>query len=320
MIKRIAVTGANGFIGRHLCRHLSESDYNVISITRTTNTKIDNKTIRRVAADLADPEETNCIFEGCDAVIHLAGRAHVLNDISEDPRAEFYRANVDITRNLILSAAQAGVMRFVFVSSIGVNGSHSENIPFLESDKENPCDFYSESKFKAEQLVRSQAKQCGIEFVIVRPPLVFGPDAPGNFELMMKLAANSLPVPFGRLSARRNLISVWNLADFLRVCATHPLAAGETFLAADEQNVMVPEIFKYLGVGMNKRQYVLPIPECIIRGTAFLLGKSKMFEKLNAELRVDITKAKTVLGWKPPFSSFKSLEKTGKEYMMDKRK
>jgi nucleoside-diphosphate-sugar epimerase len=315
---RIAVSGANGFIGQHLCSHLLAQGCEVLAMTRRqTSRDIAGRT--NVVLDLMNVDDSSRILDGCDAVIHLAGRAHVLNDTASDPLSEFRKANVTATLNLLRLASRCGVRRFVFVSSIGVNGNRTQGRAFTETDKEDPHDLYAASKLEAEQEIRRYAQQSGIEFVIVRPTLVYGPNAPGNFALLLKLASTNIPLPFGKISARRNLVSVWNLADLLYRCATHPAAAGEVFLAADREALTLKEIFTYLRAGMNKRPWIFDFPAVWLAKIAGMSGKIRMFEKLTGELCADSTKATTILGWQAPYTAYEALERTGKEYREKRR-
>lgn len=311
---RVSVTGASGFIGRFLCAGLATQGCDVTAVVRSDATKVIGATRTVVVPDLRQSPDA-AMFAECQVVIHLAGRAHVMKEFASDPLAEYRASNVEVSRNLLLLAARAGVQRFVFVSSIGVNGRLTTGAPFCETTKENPHDLYAVSKLEAEREIESLAAGYGIEFVIVRPTLVYGPGAPGNFGMLVRLASKGLPLPFGRLSAKRSLISIWNLVDFLALCATHPAGNGETFLIADEGSVVIAEIFEHLGIGMGKRQRILSIPEGLLGSLAALCGRRRSFEKLNAELVVDIGKAKTMLGWEPPLSTHAALQRTGSEYM-----
>lgn len=309
----IAVTGAAGFIGKFLCAELAARGNDVRALVRSTSAQVPgagNTTVvdLLLARDCA-------LFAGCQVVIHLAGRAHVMKESASDPLAQYRESNVEVTRHLLTLAARAGVQRFVFVSSIGVNGQRTCGEPFRETTTECPHDMYAVSKLEAEREIQSLAAGLNIEFVIVRPTLVFGPGAPGNFGMLMRLAAKGLPLPFASLAARRSLVSVWNLVDFLALCARHPAAAGGTFLVADEGHVVVPEIFEQLGIGMGKRQRMVRVPASLLGTLAWLFGRRKTFEKFNAELVVDIGKAKAVLGWAPPMSTHQALQRTGTDYM-----
>lgn len=311
---RIAVTGASGFIGRFLCAELAARGIEVAALVRSSAVEVAGASTKVVVPDLRHATDA-AMFAGCKVVIHLAARAHVMKELAGDPLAEYRASNVEVTRHLFMLAARAGVQRFVFVSSIGVNGRRTVGAPFSEVTPEAPHDLYAVSKLEAEREIQSLAAGYGIEFVIVRPTLVYGPGAPGNFGTLVRLASKGLPLPFGRLTGKRSLVSIWNLVDFLALCAIHPAAAGATFLVADEGNVVIREIFEYLGVGMGKRQHILAIPETLLAGLAVLFGRRSAFDKLNAELVVDISKAQTLLGWRPPLSTRAGLLRTGNEYM-----
>lgn len=311
---KIFVTGASGFIGRHLCKYLSDKDHEVIALVRTQGTLIEGAK-RVVVADFSALDSLGDILKECGAVIHLAGRAHIMNDTAEDPLYEFRRVNVGMTEELMRQAARAGVRRFIYASSIGVNGNKNSGHSFVETDIESPHDLYAVSKLEAEQLIKKIAAQTGMEYVIVRPALVFGPDAPGNFGLLLKFAARRLPLPVGSLSARRSLLSVWNLASFLELCINHRNVLHETFLIADNETVTLADIFKSLGVGMRKAQIILPVPQVLLVAACYLFGKKRQFDKLNSELRIDSGKAAKKLNWKAPYTTAEGLIKTGEEYI-----
>jgi len=309
----ILVTGATGFVGRRLCSHLAEHGHRVIVLVRAGGRAIPGVAQEVRIADFTQLDALDTLLPQCDAVIHLAGRAHVMRDTAADPLGEFRRVNVGLTRSLLERAANARVKRFVFVSSIGVNGN-SNITPFSEQDTPAPHDLYAISKLEAEQLVQDMAQQYGMEYAIVRPVLVFGPEAPGNFGTLLRLAAKGWPLPFGRLQSKRSLISVWNLADFLRTCATCPQVLRDVFLAADAQTVTLPEIFRHLAIGMGKTARLLAIPRSLLALACTLVGKRQMLDKLDAGLTVDITKAQQQLAWHAPYTTAEALIKTGKEY------
>jgi nucleoside-diphosphate-sugar epimerase len=309
----ILVTGATGFVGRRLCSHLAGHGHRVVALVRDGGRAIPGVAQEVRIADFANLDALDTVLPQCDVVIHLAGRAHVMHDTAADPLGEFRRVNVGLTRRLLERAADARVKRFVFVSSIGVNGNRNIT-PFSEQDTPAPHDLYAISKLEAEQLVQDMAQQCGMEYAIVRPVLVYGPEAPGNFGILLRLAAKGWPLPFGRLQSKRNLISVWNLADFLRTCATCPQALHDVFLAADAQTVTLPEIFRHLAIGMGKTARLLAIPRSLLVLACTLVGKRQMLDKLDAGLTVDIAKAQRQLGWQAPYTTAEALIKTGKEY------
>jgi nucleoside-diphosphate-sugar epimerase len=311
---KIAVTGANGFVGRELCRLLASHGHQVVAITRREPEVPLLAQETRLVHDFLNDELLSSSLDGCEILIHLAGRAHMLRDTAADPLADFRAVNVEVSEKLVLAAAAKGMRRFVFVSSIGVNGNTTNGRPFTEADTPAPHDLYAISKWEAEQRIVSIAGKLGIDYVVARPVLMFGPDAPGNFELLLKLAAKALPLPFGLLTKRRNLLSVWNFADFLRTCAEHPTPIRDTFVVSDAQTVTLPEIFKYLGEGMEVRQHLLPVPRALLAAVVGLLGKGAMLRKVDSELMVSPDKAIKLFNWTPPYSTRAALVKTGEEY------
>ena len=315
---KIAITGANGFVGRELCRNLAGHGHHVVAITRRDPETPLPVQETRVVQDFSNDDILASALDGCEIVIHLAGRAHMLRDTAADPLAEFRAVNVEVSEKLARAATAKGVRRFVFVSSIGVNGNTTNGRPFTEADTPVPHDLYAISKWEAEQRVVSIAGQQGMDYVVARPVLMFGPDAPGNFALLLKLAAKALPLPFGLLKKRRNLLSVWNFADFLRICAEHPKPIRDTFVVSDRQTVTLPEIFRYLGEGMRVRQHLLPVPRAMLAVAVGVLGKGAMLRKVDSELMVSPDKAIKLLNWTPPYSTQAALVKTGEEYMKRK--
>ncbi|MEF1336886.1 NAD-dependent epimerase/dehydratase family protein, partial [Vibrio rotiferianus] len=256
--------------------HLTKDNYVVPTIDSTT-------------------DWSNC-FDGVDVIIHLAGLAH--NKLYTD--AEYRAVNTDGTLRLALKAAEAGVKRFVFVSSIGVNGTNSYGSAFLPSDVANPHNSYAQSKYEAELGLKELSKRTGLEVVVVRPTLVYGPYAPGNFGALIKLVSKLPMLPFGMADNQRSFIAVQNLADLLISCATHPHASGHTFLASDFKKVSIKEFTNAIGEGLGKKKLQLPIPVRLMKIFGKVTGKSLMIEQLYGDLQVDSSNVKEVLGWTPP--------------------
>jgi nucleoside-diphosphate-sugar epimerase len=312
---RIFLTGAAGFVGKHLWRHLLTQGHAVKAVIRPGTPKLaeaDEADIIR--ADFTQLTAAATLTD-CDAVIHLAARAHVLKESVADPLDLFRRVNVEGTMNLVRLAAKAGVRRFVFVSSIGVNGSRTHGVPFAADSPAQPTDSYAISKFEAEQALMTFAVAHGIEFVIVRPTLVYGPDAPGNFAALLKLSAMGLPLPFASFKAKRSLLAVWNLVDLLALCSWHPAAANRIFIAADAQQLTLAEILMNIGEGMGKVPNLLPFPPQLLHSAALLLGKGAMVKKLAAELIVDTQRTCRQLEWKPDCTTAEGLQRAGREYL-----
>lgn len=306
------VTGADGFIGRHLCERLERHGFAVTRAVRTL--PVDAASGQRVATgDLATCLDLHDFVAGHDAVVHLAGRAHVLRETAEDPRAAFQRANVDATARLAQAAVAAGVRRFVFVSSIGVLGNRSDR-PLTESDTPAPVEPYAESKLHAEQVLAEIARPTTMQIVVLRPTLVYGPHCPGNMARLARLVARGVPLPLASFTSQRSLMGVDNLASLIESTLTHPAAAGETFVAADGEDVSLPELIQHLAAGLGVPARLFPFPASALSLAARLVGLGTTFDKLTAPLRVDASKARRLLGWSPPVPVADGLRATGRSF------
>ena len=291
----IAVTGADGFIGAPLSVALEAQGFAVARIVR----KAQGPGRDRRVADLRAVQDYAALLRDVSIVVHLAGRAHVLNETEADPRAVFRSINVDATMRLAEAAACAAVRRFVFVSSIHVNGVQTHGLPFTEEDDPAPREPYGQSKLEAE---RALVDFCGgrpMELAIVRPPLVYGPGVKGNFQRLVRLAASGLPLPLGGIHNRRNLIGLENLVDLLILCATHPAAAGQVFLAAEPQARSTADLIATLAQALGRPDRVFNFPVGVLRACATAIGRGADFEKLCGSLEVSSLKAQRVLGWAP---------------------
>lgn len=299
-MRTVLVTGANGFIGAVTCQALRTAGWEVFGTVRSTVAEDHLHAI----GDLGAMTVTDWLplLAGIEIVVHLAGRAHVLKETVADPITEFRRVNTAGSKQLMIAAAQAGVKRFVFVSSIGVNGDISPSTGFTEESPVNPHKPYAVSKYEAELLLRSIATESGVELVIVRPPLVYGVGVKGNFAKLQQLVSKGLPMPVGLANNRRTLVSVDNLANFLVCCVEHSQAAGELFVIGDEQSISTKELVSLLAQGMDKKIMFLPIPPKVAFMGATFLGKQDLYNQLFGSLVVDISKAKEKLQWQPIIS------------------
>ena len=298
------ITGATGFIGRALVARLMDSRRVAIraAVRRRSNVLSDGVQ-QVVVGDLAPDLDWGSALAGVDTVVHLAARAHVLREDAVEPLAEFRRVNVGCTLNLARQAAATGsTRRFVFLSSIGVNGTATQSAPFSESDELHPQEDYAVSKAEAEEALRLLADQTGMEVVIIRPPLVYGPNAPGNFGRLYRLVRRGLPLPFGAVHNSRSLVSLGNLVDFIVTCMEHPAAANESFLVSDGDDLSTPDLMRRLAHAMGRPSRMLPLPPGVLMAAAVLLGKRDMARRLLGSLQVDISKARRVLGWVPPLT------------------
>lgn len=265
--------------------------------------------------DISLDTDWSVVLDECAVVIHLAGRVHVMNDRSQDPAAEYRRSNVDATINLALQAAERGVRRLVFVSSIKVNGEETSAKAFSPFDAPNPTDLYAQSKLAAEVALGKLAAQTGLEVVIVRPPLVYGPGVGANFARLMRLAALGLPLPFGAITNRRSMVAVENLADLLIRCSVHPAAPKNTFLVSDNHDISLPELIRMMASAMRKRTMLVPVPSALLRGAAALLGREADVNRLAGSLQVDISYTRETLGWEPPMTMQAAIERTVAHFM-----
>jgi nucleoside-diphosphate-sugar epimerase len=290
---RILVTGADGFIGRRACEVLEDRGHEVRRAVRHTAGRN-----RVVVGDLTKVTDWRPIVEGADVVLHLAARAHVLNDREADPEAAFRRANVDVTTQLAGAARTAGAARFVFVSSIGVNGAQTVDKPFTEADVPQPLEGYARSKLECEKLLGG-INSPAFSVVVVRPTLVYGQCAKGNLLRILKLASSGLPLPLASVSNRRNLVGLDNLCSALALCTESPAASGQTFLLAEPEAWSTPEIFAAIYEGLGIRNRLFACPPFLLSRTAGLIGLGALYDKLCSSLEVSSARAMQVLQWKP---------------------
>jgi nucleoside-diphosphate-sugar epimerase len=254
-----------------------------------------------------------------DVVVHLAARAHVLQEGVADPLAEFRRVNVDGALSLARQSIANGVKRFIFISSIGVNGGFTSGQAFTENSPEAPHADYAQSKQEAERALKTLAEGSGMELVVIRPPLVYAANAPGNFRRLLKLVASGLPMPFGSVNNRRTMVALPNLVDFINACIQHPAAANETFLVSDSQSISTGEMARLLSQGMGKTTMLLPVPDALMKWTAKLAGKSNLYVQLCCSLEVDNAKARRLLNWQPPLTAQAALVQVGSQYKTQPR-
>lgn len=320
MVRRVLVTGAAGFIGRHLCEALIRDGEHVVAAIRSGD---DRRRLPKAIRETLDFFETGNIGEttdwsaglvNCDVVVHLAGRAHVINDDAGDPMAEFRAVNVDGILNLARQAALQGVKRFVFISSIGVNGDASSGAPFDESMAPCPQSGYAISKHEAELALWEIAAGTGMEIVILRPPLVYGPGAPGNFEKLVKLVRRLRFLPFGSIRNSRSFIFIGNLVDAITTCICHPAAAGQTFLVSDGEDVSTPELATQLAQAMGRPVRVVAFPVPLLKAVGWLTGNSGAVRRLVDSLVIDSTKIRRDLGWNPPYTLTEGMESSVKSW------
>lgn len=292
------VTGATGFIGSRLIIALARHGYRVAAVTRKDTASISN-----AAATWHTLEELSQAISRPNSVLfHLAGRAHVFREEAENPGAEFRAANVDLTIKVAERAARLGVTRFVFLSSIAVLGNKTPSSAYSEQAIAAPETDYGRSKLMAEEALVRIGHATGMEIVIVRPPMVYGFGAKGNYARLMSLLKLGLPLPFGAIDNKRSFIGAGNLTDFLIRCAEHNNAANQTFVISDDQDVSTTDFLRMSAEALGVRPLLIPIPKNLLRYFARILRQEAFVEKLVGDLRVDCTKAKQLLSWQPPQS------------------
>ncbi len=306
---KIILTGATGFVGLRLLSQLEQcSERQVIGLCRRLP---QGRSSSRLCA-VGDLQQANlsAFLSGVDVLIHAAARAHIMKDEVADPLAEYRRVNVDGTLSLARQAVAAGVKRFIFISSIKVNGEATDDErAFFASDEPDPEDAYGLSKLEAEQGLMQLAVEGGMEVVIIRPPLVYGPGVKGNFASMIKLVERGLPLPLGAIHNKRSLVGIDNLVDLIIRCIDHPAAANQVFLAGDGEDLSTTELLRGVGRAMGKPARLIPVPAGMLQLGATLLGKKAMAQRLLGSLQVDISKTCELLDWKPPYTVEEGLKR-----------
>lgn len=312
----LLVTGATGFIGRRLCSLLAEKGYSVRAAVRKPPPSDILQGIEKVIIEDIGPDTRWCeALKDVDCVIHLAARVHVMNDDSDDPLTEFRTTNVNATITLANQAAEAGVKRFIYLSSIKVNGEETTGTRvFSADDTPAPVDPYAISKYEAELALQSVSAATGMDVVIIRPPLVYGPGVKANFMKMMKWLARGLPLPLGAIHNSRSLVALDNLVDFILICIEHPSASGQVFLVSDGDDMSTTVLLKRLSIALGVSSRLMPVPVFLIRLAARIIGKKDIARRLCGSLRLDISKNREMLGWSPPCSVDKELEHTAKDF------
>ena len=345
-MRNVLVTGASGFIGRALCDKLLADGYHVRGAVRSSAqmTAMPSGVDGVMVGDIGPETDWGEALVGIDGVLHLAARVHVMRESSVDPLAAYREVNVEGTKCLAIAAANAGVKRFVYISSVKVNGENTEDKSrdqgpgvdpqitqiarirkkvtevrgqegdlkgaFSEKDVPEPQDPYGISKWEAEQVLRDVAADTGLEIVILRPPLVYGPEVRGNFLRLLRIVWSGIPLPLSNIKNRRSLIYIGNLVDAIVNCMTNPNAAGKTYLVSDGDDVSTPDLIRRIAAASGRRALMLPVPVWMMRMAGKIIGRSDELERLFGSLTVDISKICRELNWKPPNTPEEGIRET----------
>lgn len=319
MLKKVLLTGGTGFVGRSVLNRLCRDGMEVVVCSRTDTMNVPTGVRHLSVAALDSNTDWKFVLDGINVVIHSAARVHVMHDEASDPLAEFRKINVAGTLNLARQAAEAGVRRFIFISSIKVNGESTPvGMPYLADAQPQPADPYGVSKMEAEQGLRSLAAETGMEVVIIRPVLVYGPGVKANFHNMMRWLYKGVPLPFGAIHNLRSLVALDNLVDLIVTCIEHPAAADQTFLVSDGEDLSTTELLRRMASALGKSARLLPVPSWLLRTGAGLLGKQALAQRLCGSLQVDIRKTRELLGWVPPVSVDQALAKTAEDFLQQR--
>ncbi len=299
--RRVLVTGANGFVGQALARRLLDlPSINVIACSRS-ELRLPDLNCFRVSPELNALSDWRGVLDGADTVIHLAGLAHISTNDSGKAMNVLREVNCNGTLSIARQSSECGVIRFVYISSIGVNGN-SNIVPFTPYACPHPVESYAQSKWEAEQGLWQIQQETGMEVVIIRPPLVYGPGAPGNFGSLVRWVEKGVPLPLGAIHNKRSLVGIDNLVDLIIRCIDHPSAANQVFLAGDGEDLSTTELLRAVGKAMGKPARLIPVPAGLLQLGATLLGKKAMAQRLLGSLQVDISKTCELLDWKPPYT------------------
>jgi nucleoside-diphosphate-sugar epimerase len=315
-MKTILITGSTGFVGTVLCRRMLREGLQVTAA------------VRNLSSRSLLPEEANIVnvgpispmttwtsaLNGANTVVHLAARTHAMRELSKDPLQAYRSINVEGTERLARSAAVSGVKRFIYISSVKVNGEGKDE-PYTELATPAPEDAYGISKWEAEQTLRRIEAETGMEVVIIRPTLIYGPGVKANILALLKIVKRGFPLPLGNIHNRRSLIYVGNIVDAIAVCAAHPEAAGQTYMVSDNEDVSTPELIKCVAQAQGRKPRIFPFPESLLRLAGSVIGRESTIDRLFRSLTVDTSKIRRELGWKPPFTMQEGMTETAKWFL-----
>lgn len=309
---KVLVTGATGFVGAAVVRQLLSQGHTLVQVARS----VQNSSQDIIhAVELGARPHWPPLLEGCDAVVHLAARVHVMQETVTDAANQYDKINVDATKYLAEQAVKAGVKRFIYLSSLKVNGEENSNgRAFVESDAPQPKDNYAQSKYQAEQVLLNIAKKSALEVVIIRPPLVYGPSVRANFLSLLKVVNRGVLLPLKSVRNQRSYVYVENLAHFILLCLEHPSAANQIYLVSDGHDLSTPELIQKCAEALGVKPRLISFPQSWLAYFCKPFGKSGIYQRLCGDLSVDISKAKNLLGWQPPYSVEEGLAATAQAF------
>lgn len=310
----VAVTGANGFVGRHVLRHLQDRGHATRALVRSEPDGLAGEVMR--IGDMRSEVDWGRVLAGCGTVVHLAARVHVMKDLEADPLTSFRQINVSGTVAIARAAVASGVRRFIYMSSIKVNGEGTKaGKPFTAASAPAPVDPYGVSKLEAELALASIARETGLEVAIVRPPLVYGPGVGGNMLRLMRLIMRGVPLPLRLVDNRRSLVGVTNLASLVEHAIRHPGAVGATLMASDGVDLSTAELCREIGLALGRSARLLPIPPLLLLGVAKISGMQGEVDRLTRDLQVDGAETRRLLQWAPCLSPREELERMARAFM-----
>ena len=308
MTSRVLVTGGSGFIGTYLCEYLRSHDYQVRKAVRKPEAECAFDQV--AVGDIDGKTNWKAALHGCDYVVHLAARVHIMNDTTKDPLYSFRQTNTQGTRNLAEQAVNVGVKRIVYLSSIKVNGEETLTRPFAADDMPNPMDPYAISKHEAEMALIAACEPFTTEYSIIRPPLVYGPGVKGNFRRLIRLIQRGIPLPFGSIRNSRSMVSLRNLCNLIELCLSMPAAANQVFLVSDKKDWSTPELLRSISANLGNKLHIFPFPPGLLHILGILTGQSNTIRRLTGSLRLDVSKTSNLLGWEPIESPKDGIEST----------
>jgi nucleoside-diphosphate-sugar epimerase len=317
-MSRVVVTGASGFVGKALCKRLEADGHEVVGTIHGAKSALSLPAgnLQVFAKELSPETDWSDALKNAEIVVHLAARVHVMNDAATDPLFEFRKVNLQGTKRLAEAATASGIKRFVYLSSIKVNGEATPvDVAFSENDTPQPCDPYGISKLEAEEALRGMMGRSPMEIVIIRPPLVYGPEVAANAFRLFASVYKKRPFPLLSVKNKRSLIYLGNLVDAIITCAFQPKAASQLFLVSDGEDLSTPELIRRIAAAFGVPHRLFPVPVGFMSLAAAILGKSEMIDRLTGSLRVDLSKITRELGWQPPYTSDQGIAETAAWYL-----